>query len=118
MSEASETFGISAQSLRQLRELFDATPELDRVWVFGSRATSKARANSDIDIAFDAPNMTAEAARRLVLAIDDLPTLYRIDAVHWQGVADPTLRSEIERDRRTLWQPRGRVVETHPAARE
>ena len=118
MSDANETYGISAQSLRQLRQLFDATPELERVWIFGSRATGKARANSDIDVAFDAPRMSPEAARRLVLSIDGLPTLYRIDAVHWQGVTDPTLRSEIERDRRVLWQPLRRAAETHPAARE
>jgi predicted nucleotidyltransferase len=118
MSDANETYGISAQSLRQLRRLFDATPDLDRVWIFGSRATGKARGNSDIDVAFDAPRMSPEAALRLVLAIDELPTLYRIDAVHWQGVTDPTLRSEIERDRRNLWQPHRRAVAAHPAARE
>lgn len=113
-----ETFGISAPSLRQLRGLFESTPALDRVWIFGSRATGRARANSDIDLAFDAPTMGAEAARRLVLAIEDLPTLYRIDAVHWQGVADATLREEIERDRKTLWQSSRRMAGTQPAVRE
>src|SRR5665213_308339 len=116
--DASETFGISAQSWRQLHALFDATANLDRVWIFGSRATGKARVNSDIDIAFDAPRMSSEAAHRLILAIDDLPTLYRIDAIHWQGTTDPVLRSEIERDRQTLWQSLRRPVETHPAGRE
>lgn len=116
MSSEGETFGVSVQSLRQLRALFDATPDLDRVWIFGSRATGKARVNSDIDIAFDAPRMSAEAARELVLAIEGLPTLYRIDAVHWQGIHDATLRSEIERDRRTFWQPL-RSTEAHPTGR-
>lgn len=106
MSDASESFGISAQSLRQLCELFEATPDVDRVWIFGSRATGKARPNSDIDIAFDGPRMSPDAACRLALVIDDLPTLYRIDAVHWQSLTDSTLRSEIERDRRILWEKR------------
>ena len=101
-----------------MRALFDATANLDRVWIFGSRATGKARGNSDIDIAFDASRMSSEAAHRLILAIDDLPTLYRIDAIHWQGVTDPVLRAEIERDRRTLWQPLRLPVETHPTGCE
>lgn len=112
MSGADASFGISAQSLGQLRRLFESTPDVERVWIFGSRATGRARLNSDIDLAFDAPRMDGEAARRLILAVDGLPTLYRIDALHWQGVGDPILRGEIERDRRVLWQSERQAADT------
>ena len=108
MSEAAVAgnFGISAQTARQLRELFDRTAGLDGVWLFGSRATGKARVNSDIDLVFDAPTMNPAGVRRLLREIADLPTLYRIDALHWQGVGDQVLRSEIVRDRCVFWRPR------------
>ena len=111
----SENFGISEPSLRQLRELLDATAGLRRVWIFGSRNTGRARVNSDIDIAFDAPGIDADAASRFVLAIEDLPTLYRIDALHWQAISDPVLRSEVERDRQLFWEPASRPVEARHA---
>ena len=33
-----ESFGIAPGTLRKLRALFDRTPGLERVWVYGSRA--------------------------------------------------------------------------------
>ena len=104
-------FGISRATWQELLRLFERTPKLDRVWLFGSRATGKARANSDIDLAFDAPTMSADEATALSLALSNVPTLYRIDAVHWQGVSQPTFRTEIERDRALFWKPRRYAAE-------
>lgn len=107
MSTVAE-FGISASTTRALQQLFERTPKLDRVWLFGSRATGAARHNSDIDLAFEAATMSAADAAALANALEDLPTLYRIDAVRLQDIEQAVFRAEIERDRVLFWEPRAR----------
>jgi hypothetical protein len=41
-----------------LKAALGAFPEVRHVWVFGSRATGKARRASDIDIAIEAPGLS------------------------------------------------------------
>jgi type III restriction enzyme len=101
-----EDFGLSSSALSELRRLFDRSVGVERVWIFGSRARGNSRANSDIDLAIDAPSMRPEDLRRLELALQDLPMLYRRDAVHWQSVDQAVFRAEIERDRKVFWEPR------------
>ena len=111
MNLAAPAFGISSATSLELKRLFERTPKLERVWLFGSRATGKARDNSDIDLAFDAPTMSAEEVAALLRALVNLPTLYKIDAVHWQGVSQEIFRTEIERDRALFWEPRRPIAE-------
>ena len=105
MSEHAD-FGISAATLRDLRRVFEGLPGIERVWIFGSRARGTQRDNSDIDLAVDAPQWTAADVQRLQQRLDALPTLYKLDVLHWQRVDAPVLRAEIERDRREFWSPR------------
>ena len=47
-------YGIAPSSVAKLRSLFDSTPDLSKVWIFGSRAVGTARIESDIDLAVQA----------------------------------------------------------------
>jgi len=106
MKLEAQAYGISPATSLELKRLFERTPKLERVWVFGSRATGKA----DIDLAFDAPTMSAEEVAALLRALANLPTLYKIDAIHWQGVSQEIFRAEIERDRALFWEPRRHIA--------
>ena len=98
-------FGISEPTARDLRSVFEQTPGVERVWIFGSRARGTARDVSDIDLAVDAPALSESNFRALHRQLTDLPTLYKLDVVHWQAVAQPVFRSEIENSRKIFWQP-------------
>lgn len=100
-----ERHGLAAQTVADLRGVFASTPGVATVWIFGSRATGKARPESDIDLAVDAPGMDSAAFEGLLRRLQDLPTLHKLDVVHWQAVTEPVFRSEIERDRRRFWAP-------------
>ena len=54
-----------------------ATPT--RIYLFGSRVTGEARAESDYDFAFDAPAASAVELQAIRDDLDELHTLYRID---------------------------------------
>ncbi len=106
MTTSDLEFGLPRHVPADLRRLFDRTPGLRTVWIYGSRARGDAKETSDIDLAIDAPALGDAEFAALVTAIDGLPTLYRIDAVRWQELEAGTYRDEIERDRKPLWAPR------------
>lgn len=110
MSGAAD-FGIARPTADDLRRAFESTPGIEGVWIFGSRAKGTARDNSDIDLAIHAPAMTRADFDALQRRLLDLPTLYRIDTVHWEAVSEPVFRAEIERDRRPFWAPARRAAD-------
>ncbi len=98
-------FGIAPGARAKLQRLFELTPGLRQVWIFGSRALGTHRPESDIDLAADAPGMSAEARMKLAEAVARLGLLYKIDLVFWQDALSERFRSLIARDRLPFWVP-------------
>jgi predicted nucleotidyltransferase len=64
-------------------------PPSAKTWVFGSRATGRARRYSDLDLAIDAGRqLTLDETARLSEAFSDSDLPYRVDLVDWQGIDD------------------------------
>ena len=64
-------------------------PPSAKAWVFGSRATGRARRYSDLDLVIDAGRqLTLDEAARLSEAFSDSDLPYRVDLVDWQGIDD------------------------------
>ena len=60
-----------------------------KAWMFGSRATSRARRYSDLDLAIDAGRrMTFDEIARLSEAFSDSDLPYRVDLVDWHDIND------------------------------
>ncbi|MFA6180087.1 MAG: DEAD/DEAH box helicase family protein, partial [Candidatus Methylopumilus sp.] len=98
--------GLSTSLTAKLAAVFDSTPNLDKVWIFGSRARGDYRQNSDIDLAIDAENMDPDSFLRLEKRLTNLGLLQTLDVVLWKTVRQSEFREEIERDRQLFWQPR------------
>ncbi len=106
-------FGIAPTVVARLRAIFDRTPGVETVWIYGSRARGDHREASDIDLAVDAPEFDREAFSRLWAAVDGERFLYQVDLTHWQTAGNEDFRARIKRDRRVFWEPR-----RHAAASE
>jgi predicted nucleotidyltransferase len=64
-------------------------PQGARAWVFGSRATSRARRHSDLDLAIDAGRqLTLDDIARLNEAFSDSDLPCKVDFVDWRGIDD------------------------------
>ena len=65
-----------------------------QAWVFGSRATGRARRYSDLDLAIDAGRLlTLDEAAKLTEAFSESDLPYRVDVVDWRAVDDRWRRS-------------------------
>lgn len=105
------TFGIAPSSVAKLTELFNTTPGLERVWIYGSRARGDHREQSDVDLAVDAPELSASDYSQLSARLDELGLVYRVDMVHLQGGLDDRFRTNIERNRKVFWEPHRHAAE-------
>src|SRR5207245_1134166 len=64
-------------------------PQNAKAWVFGSRATGRARRYSDLDLAIDAGRkLTLDEIARLAEAFSDSNLPYRVDLIDWYEIDD------------------------------
>ncbi len=64
-------------------------PPAAKFWVFGSRATGRARRYSDLDLAIDAGRpMTLDETASLAEAFSESDLAYRVDVVDWRAIDD------------------------------
>lgn len=94
--------GLSQAILQSLREQVKQFPEVRSAYLFGSRARGNWTARSDIDLAIDAPNMTAPQFAQLWSGINALPIAFPLDCVWLQSLKDSSLKAQILRDAREL----------------
>jgi len=72
------------------------------VWVFGSRATGRARRYSDLDMAIDAGRrLSLDETAILREAFDECDLPYRVDLADWQAI-DENFRRIIAAERLPL----------------
>jgi type III restriction enzyme len=108
--------GIAPHALAKLTRLFERTPGLRQVLVFGSRARGNFRNESDLDLAVDAPELDAGAFARLEADVQRLGLLYAVDLVRLQDPLAERFREEIEQHAKLFWLPSSGVAEIHELA--
>jgi predicted nucleotidyltransferase len=81
---------LPAEHRRLVLEILRAhLPQSTGAWVFGSRATGRARRYSDLDLAIDAGRpLTLDGIARLTEAFSDSSLPYRVDLVDWHDIDD------------------------------
>ncbi len=100
------TFGLSERIRADFSRVFARYPDIEQVFIFGSRAKGSAKPGSDIDLAVFAPRMTDPDFARLWNEIDDLPLVFKVDLLHWDRLANPSLKDKIQREGRLFYTPR------------
>ena len=90
--------GLSPQITESIKAEVKRFPEVRAAYLFGSRARGDFRDQSDIDIAIDAPTMTASHFAQLWNAIDALPIAFPLDCVWLQAIPASPLKSMVQRD--------------------
>lgn len=89
---------MEARHLAVVRDILRELVPHCRVWVFGSRATGKAKRFSDLDLAIECEeplSIDRSAALAEAFSESDLP--WKVDIVDLARI-DPSFRRSIERD--------------------
>lgn len=97
------TNGLSRGVLTELQAVFARYPMVERVLLFGSRATGFAKPGSDIDLAVIAPGMSQREFSRLWNELEDLPLVYTLDILHWDQLTQDALKAKILTEGQVLY---------------
>jgi len=88
-------YGLSPELIRRFNAVFAQYPQLEKVVIFGSRATGRYRTGSDIDLAvFLKPGQSLDL-NRVAQQLDDLNTPYMVDLVAIEHLANEALLEHI-----------------------
>ena len=81
---------LPAQHRRFVLDIIHANlPQNTETWVFGSRATGRARRYSDLDLAVDAGRgLTLDEIAKLTEAFSDSDLPFKVDLIDWRNVED------------------------------
>ena len=100
--QAAAIAGIPEQALERLLALCAAQPQVEAVWLFGSRAMGRHRRGSDIDLCLEAPQLSHGDRLRLMTAVDDRLVPWRVDLV-LRHELPAELEAHVQRVGRCLW---------------
>jgi uncharacterized protein len=99
--------GLAEDHARLLRDIIDRIAPGAEVWIFGSRASGRARRFSDVDLLFTRPSSLSwqqRAQLRDAFEASELP--FRVDVVESAGLA-PGMADRIAAERRLLTRESG-----------
>lgn len=95
--------GLTSRQLEELaRVLAPFAGQIDRVALFGSRATGTARANSDIDLVVYGPNANT-IVDRLWTLFDASNLPLKVDVLAYDQISNPALKAHVDAVNLTLF---------------
>lgn len=89
-------YGLSDATLEEILTVFRENSHVEEVILFGSRAKGTFRTGSDIDLAVKG-NLTFQEFIKLLVKLDELELIYKIDAINYQTIKSQELLDHINR---------------------
>jgi predicted nucleotidyltransferase len=89
-------YGLADATLEEILAVFRENSHVEEVILFGSRAKGTFRPGSDIDLAVKG-NLTFQEFIKLLVKLDELEMLYKIDAINYQTIKSQELLDHINR---------------------
>jgi len=89
-------FGLTASILDRMKQVFQSFPKVEKVIVYGSRATGTYAYNSDIDLTFIGNELTWSDLAKIDEALDDLLLPYQMDLSIFSDINNPALIEQIQ----------------------
>lgn len=88
-------YGLSQKQLQDIETILAAWPDIESVWLFGSRALGSYKEASDIDLAIKG-QLDQKTLIRLKDAFEDSDLPFFVDLVAYAGITEPALKTHID----------------------
>ena len=111
------TDGLKPEHRQAIIETLAANPKVERIVLFGSRATGTFTLTSDVDLALFGDDLTLSDQAALAEAVAELSVPQRVDILIYHRIASQALREEI-RKHGVEWFARGGTARTAHIAGE
>ncbi|PCI61278.1 MAG: hypothetical protein COB35_06765 [Gammaproteobacteria bacterium] len=103
-------FGLTTVVIKQIQQVFEQYPEIDKVILYGSRAKGNYRNGSDVDLTLQGAKINLDILNRLSTELDDLLLPYTIDLSIYNHIDNKDLIQHIEKVGRVFY--RGTLKES------
>lgn len=91
------SFGITPKSYDLIQTTFSRFPEIEKVFIYGSRAMGNYKTGSDIDLAASGRNITSDTILKLKTLLEqELPVPYFFDITHYETISNSALKAHID----------------------
>lgn len=88
---------LPAADLQKIVSVFSFFPQIEKAWVYGSRAMGNNQPYSDIDLTLKGKDLNLKSINRISLALDDLYLPYEIDLSVLDKIENKELLEHIRR---------------------
>jgi len=95
--------GVQTDPAQTVVQALQRFAQIERIYLFGSRARGEAQPRSDIDLAIACPKADARVWADICEAVDGADTLLKVDVVRFEEVA-PELAERIMAEGRLLYE--------------
>ena len=91
-------YGLSAQTVQKIHEVFVRYPQVEEAVLYGSRARGDYKNGSDIDLTLRGGNaLTHTVLSRIANDLDDQLLPYTIDLSIFENIRNPEMVEQIKR---------------------
>ena len=97
-------YGLNDTVIAELQAVFGHHPNIKKVLIFGSRAKGNYRDGSDIDLAAIGNNLDYSQLLNILVEIDNLGLLYRVDLLDYQKHINTPIGEHIDRVGQVFYQ--------------
>ena len=100
-----DLFGLSARNLHTLYEILAKYPDIQTVYIFGSRAKGNFHIGSDIDLAIMNAGLEPKTIRKVLDDCAESSLPFMVDLVDFSSLKNEALRQHIRRVGQRLYPP-------------
>lgn len=95
--------GLTQTDIKRITAAIKQFPEIEKAFIFGSRAKGTYKKASDVDLAIKGHAVTPETIQRLSFLLnEELPLPYFFDVVHYESLENQLLVEHIDRVGKSL----------------
>ncbi|HRO41960.1 MAG TPA: nucleotidyltransferase domain-containing protein [Flavipsychrobacter sp.] len=91
----------------KINAVFSSFPQIEKAWLYGSRAKGTSKPYSDIDITLEGDNLNLAVLNEVEIALDDLLLPYEFDLSIKKGIKNEDLLNHIDRVGKVVYARKG-----------